>query len=134
MSPNPSHALPSPFLQNADNALPFLTRKSQLSSSTAPPSPTPPFSSSIFVDPTVWLSLQSSSILIQNLLLSNPSPLPNANLWVSSSGFQNLGLILSIILSKVLAQTADSSKEGNSFLSLRLNLLVQIASDIYETF
>ena len=62
------------------------------------------------------------------------SPLPNADLWVSSSGFQNLGLILSIILSKVLAQTADSSKEGNSFLSLRLNLLVQIALDICETF
>ena len=48
--------------------------------------------------------------------------------------FQNLGLILSIILSKVLAQIADSSKEGNSFLSLQLNPLVQIASDICETF
>ena len=48
--------------------------------------------------------------------------------------FQNQGLILSIILSKVLAQIADSSKEGNSFLSLQLNPLVRIASDICEMF
>ena len=77
---NRSHALPSPFLQNANNTLPFPTCKSQLSNSIAPPSLTPPFSSFIFVGPTVWLSLQSSSILIQNLLLSNLSPLPNADL------------------------------------------------------
>ena len=53
---------------------------------------------------------------------------------MQTSGFQNMGLILSIILFKVLAQIADSSKEGNSFLSLWLNPLVRIASDICETF